>query len=65
MRDPTVIRSRSERNPCAIRAQAGNEARFINDFRNTGRKANCAFRERIDARGVRHMVRVKTIRKRN
>ena len=36
-------------------AKCGNEARFINDFRNTGRKANCRFAERFDSRGVRHM----------
>ena len=33
----------------------GNEARFINDFRGTGRKANVAFQFRVDARGVSHM----------
>ena len=38
----------------------GNEARFINDFRGTGRKANVAFQSRVDARGVSHMAVVVT-----
>ncbi len=35
--------------------KCGNEARFINDFRGTGGKANVRFAARTDARGVRHM----------
>jgi hypothetical protein len=38
----------------------GNEARFINDFRGTGRKANVAFQSRVDGRGVSHMAVVVT-----
>ena len=33
----------------------GNEARFINDYRGTGQKANVRFATRVDHRGVTHM----------
>jgi SET domain-containing protein len=36
-------------------ALKGNEARFINDFRGTGRKANVRFAARVDASGERCM----------
>ena len=32
-------------------SQVGNEARFVNDYRNTGRRANVEFRLRRDRRG--------------
>ena len=32
----------------------GNEGRFVNDYRNTGRHANVEFRTRRDARGELH-----------
>lgn len=35
--------------------QCGNEGRFVNDFRGTGKKANVKFQERVDERGCTHM----------
>ena len=34
-----------------LRSQVGNEARFVNDYRNTGRRPNVEFRLRRDRRG--------------
>ena len=56
--DTSMLRSSTSRSPkSSIDAElAGNEARFVNDFRITVRQANACFDQHVDERGDLKLV---------